>query len=1482
MKEILGKYKDRLVNLSGKNRSLVMKKLYKKRAFDIYNLKEFNENIYKDILDYINDENKNKCCIVDDYSAFYSQEKSKLDKIYKEKVKQLAEYEKRIEDAEFNKEFLDKKQRLEENYQKVSEKIEKKRDKLISYGQSLKALRKEINDIEKETGKRELYLAYPFVEGRFKDGTFFKAPLMLYQVSLETEGDKWFIKRNGDSKISINKVFLLAIEKYNELKIEGIEEEYQDLSQKTIEEVIEKISKFGVYFNVEFNDLEKVTEYTSKNTPRYEFGTAKLVENIVIGQFPLSNSIHKDYEELIGKDLNNKLLESLLKTRAGETREVEFKEEDGKLSFSENDLFFISQLDYSQELAVKRSAESDKLVIYGPPGTGKSQTITNIISNSIANNKKVLMVSQKRAALDVIYNRLGDLNSRAIIIHDVNADKKKFYNTVSTSLGAEFSENSDKLYEIIEDSKQIDREILKLEKLAKVLNQEREIGLSLQQMYSKSKKIESNDDFKLHKFVKYRKFAAKNGIDRLKYDELVSTIEKLDGDVINSFLEYQKLKDKNKEIENIDISMDNIEILEAISESESILEKEDIIKSINEKEKTLFDEFYNTVLEKRKVLLVDEVKNLSKKINERNNKSLMVSKNSGVWWNLDSNEDECAEVALFLKKKDYIFEKEDIIELSDRYNDNKNENLKVKLNNENWWKSISGDNDIKEIVYSNLKKTDFKFNESDVEEKCIEVYKEKNNYLLDEIVEKSFIKRIFNKSKNKRKEEENKKAFYDGLEKCKKESKSIGKELVDKYFENINKEKENLIKFEKARDEYREKFSSLAIRISEKYQENLRIDKENQIKLEEEYQRIFKVINNLNLLLEENLSSLEVIKNAFNNEKFEFLKGEVLKSRCIKKELENLIEALKMLERYHVDIKRVSELSQLQKNILTNSILEDGTIEESDIKNIVEFSILQNILILEKNPDVQEAIEYIDKFEDIVDDTNGRMKLKQRLVKEFIINKCQDEIEKLKYEKSYREFKRQADKKRALWPIRQYIEKYTDEVLSVFSCFLLGPETVSDVLPLVQGLFDVVIFDEASQMFIEDAIPTIYRAKKVIVAGDDKQLRPTGTFKSTISSDLDGEEEAEDLAALEEESLLDLAKINYDKVHLTYHYRSQYEELISFSNYAFYNGRLKVSPNKISSDNEFRPIERIKCRGRWVDRTNIEEAKEVVDLVYKILLERKENETLGIITFNINQKGVIEDMLELKAQNDPVFRALYVKEIERIENSEDVSLFVKNIENVQGDERDIIIFSTGYSRNENGRLSVNFGSLSQEGGENRLNVAISRAKKKIYVITSIEPEELNVDNSKNLGPRLFKKYLQYVRAVSKGNKDEAEIILNSLIDSDIVRNEERQHDSDFEAEVYDALVERGYEVHTQVGVSGYKIDMAIYDREKDEYILGIECDGATFHSSKSARERDIHRQRYLESRGWKITRIWSRHWWKNPKGEIDKIVEKLQDIKNLY
>lgn len=245
---------------------------------------------------------------------------------------------------------------------------------------------------------------------------------------------------------------------------------------------------------------------------------------------------------------------------------------------------------------------------------------------------------------------------------------------------------------------------------------------------------------------------------------------------------------------------------------------------------------------------------------------------------------------------------------------------------------------------------------------------------------------------------------------------------------------------------------------------------------------------------------------------------------------------------------------------------------------------------------------------------------------------------------------------------------------------------------------------------------------------------------------------------------------------------------------------------------------------------------------------------------------------------DTKFATQMLSEENRFSNGENISFFVKNIESVQGDERDIIIFCIGYAKNEKGRVAINFGWLNQDGGENRLNVAISRAKQKIYVVTSIEPEELVVDYTKNDGPKLFKQYLEYVKALSDRQNDLVKSQLLALLDRNESEQQQLTFDSVFEEEVCDKLIELGYNVETQYGVGGYRIDLVIKSKDGKDNVLGIECDGRLYHSSKYARERDYHRQKYLESRGWKIYRIWSTNWWKNPNLEIKKIVKYIEKI----
>lgn len=510
--------------------------------------------------------------------------------------------------------------------------------------------------------------------------------------------------------------------------------------------------------------------------------------------------------------------------------------------------------------------------------------------------------------------------------------------------------------------------------------------------------------------------------------------------------------------------------------------------------------------------------------------------------------------------------------------------------------------------------------------------------------------------------------------------------------------------------------------------------------------------------------------------------------------------------------------------------------------NQIYNTILYNIIIeFEKNnPNV---LSYINNFDSIRDNIRKNIISKKELTQKLAFNQLLKDIKKLNDNNNLNKIEEMCNRKRKM-SINKFMSKYKLEMLDSIKIWLMTPEVVSDILPFEKNTFDIVIFDEASQLYVEKSIPSIYRAKKVIIAGDQKQLKPSSLGQGRILDEIDEEEITDGF--LEYESLLDAAKYKYKSTMLNYHYRSKYEELIAFSNYAFYDGKLMIISNANRTDEK--PIERIKIEnGQWINKQNEQEAQTVIKLIRNILITRKNNETIGVITFNASQMNLIEDLIEKEKNLDSNFATLMLAEENRFTNGENISFFVKNIEAVQGDERDIIIFCIGYAKNEVGRVAINFGWLNQDGGENRLNVAISRAKEKIFVVTSIEPEELLVDSTKNNGPKLFKQYLEYVKAIDARNNELAESILLSLADRNTQEQNQIIFDSEFEEEVYKKLIERGYNVKTQYGVGGYRIDLVIQG-QSEENILGIECDGRLYHSAKSARERDYHRQKYLESR----------------------------------
>ncbi len=458
--------------------------------------------------------------------------------------------------------------------------------------------------------------------------------------------------------------------------------------------------------------------------------------------------------------------------------------------------------------------------------------------------------------------------------------------------------------------------------------------------------------------------------------------------------------------------------------------------------------------------------------------------------------------------------------------------------------------------------------------------------------------------------------------------------------------------------------------------------------------------------------------------------------------------------------------------------------------------------------------------------------------------------------------------------VKAFIDIFQVELMNNIRVWMMTPEVVSAIIPLVYGMFDLVIFDEASQMYVEKGIPAIYRAKKVIIAGDTKQLRPS----SLGIGRLDDEDEyfEDDVLgdiSMDAKSLLDLARYRYDETILNYHYRSQYEELIAFSNYAFYEGKLIVSPNQSISPTP--PIEYVHVKdGTFIKRRNEVEAAAVIRLLRKIFREREHNETIGVITFNSTQRDEIENKIDEELFKRGKYQKLFETELFRKDDGEDKSLFVKNIENVQGDERDIIIFSMGYGRDESGVVHRRFGWLNNDGGQNRLNVAISRAKKKIYFVSSLHPEELKVEDLKSTGPKLLKDYMRYCYYVSNGKSDMARQVLQDLHKTEQYDTEEQL--SNLVQDVKRRLERGNYEVRTSIGIGKYSINLALYDPATDTYKLGVICDVDPF-GEVDARRDLFHQEKYLRARNWTVYRVFAANWYTDANQEMRNIRELLKE-----
>ena len=444
--------------------------------------------------------------------------------------------------------------------------------------------------------------------------------------------------------------------------------------------------------------------------------------------------------------------------------------------------------------------------------------------------------------------------------------------------------------------------------------------------------------------------------------------------------------------------------------------------------------------------------------------------------------------------------------------------------------------------------------------------------------------------------------------------------------------------------------------------------------------------------------------------------------------------------------------------------------------------------------------------------------------------------------------------------LRTLLDKAGEAVLRIKPVFMMSPFSVAQFLKLGKITFDLLLIDEASQVRPADAMGSILRSRQIVVVGDEKQMPPTSFFERQVGSDELNLEEFADIQAAqaaEMESILSLCEARaMSRGMLRWHYRSKHPSLIAVSNHEFYNDSLIFPPSPINSGISvglsFRFVEDgVYDRGRRAN--NAIEAQAVADAVLEHARNRS-SETLGVVALSKIQSQTIMNKLEFMRTEYPELEAF-------CNESKTNPFFVKNLENVQGDERDVIFISIGYGKDENGYFSQSFGPVSNSGGERRLNVLFTRAKNRCLVFSSIRYSDIRVDAARHVGPRVLRRFLKFAETG----------------DLDIPRITGGEPDSPFETAVANALQKYGFRVAGQVGSAGFRIDLAIYDPDDEgRFLLAVECDGARYHSSSWARERDRLRQAVLEQKGWKIHRIWSTDWLYNRDEEMKKLLEAIE------
>ena len=1412
--------------------------------------------------------------------------------------------------------------------------FEEDQTQLVKITKSFENLINQTEAIESEKGINTFGFGFPVLARRDKaDNKLTVAPVLIWSLRIKRtrEFNTWEILRNEDDPIYLNEVLINHLQSDSNIEIDPIPSEMLDDGLINKSELIQILVKLIKSVNSTTpSDLEET--FTKKIELITSIGDKAHYEKLPLNStnsfidFGGLFSIFEVQKQNIINDYNNLM----------ELEGIDINLDD----LEKNSFQPISSIetDPSQQSILHSLEATRNILIQGPPGTGKSQTLTAVLINALENNKKTIVVCEKRTALEVLHNALIEkgLNYHTVLIRDIVKDRKTVVDSVRERVdNSEYRRytyrySKDNLNNLISRAKDLINNInykhLKLDEriignkswttvvgelLKELKDSEEDFSLNIENPEFEFNAQELSELTHLfqsgqHLFSEYSQTNAAPFINPIK----------LDGD--NPYIIEQQINDDfeiyskqlvaiNQLFENIEEDFFKIRRSELTEQIHVLKNAIDSIVGVDNEFEDINNKFRQSYLNLRTKYLNEQIAGLNE-----------LSETIESLFKRNTNSPEFVDELIFRSFKykfQALFSSNKKRLLSDHNQLRKTiQELRDKINTYKDFCFLSIPEDLKssydvvDLIRNEIRKTQNTFSiivDSEIAKLKLPTtvlnLKEGQNHI-------SFVKNLLIDSGFGN-------SFVDAIDLNLRQYETgytVAEKAVDliTYILTNNKDVRGTVTFSNDagyNNQILNKIVEIVSKTTEEFESKIKAEFSDLLYSKEgliAYLDQLNSIPNFNLKVKELAD--KIIKDDWTLKPFWVIvqcstdsEESIYKYFEFRDGVKTLIERKKEYfnsenDLFTIDFKWFQYYNRLAP--LYQKIVDELKLKKNWRKSFLSFylnSILTKAATIDLPTNDTEHVELNKALKSIESE-------QYKFIKEFWYSKQIDSTRafeqknaNLSVENLYN--KRSSTKYKRL-SLRQIVQYDADLFTNFFPIILTSPDVASNLFKGMNGYFDIVMFDEASQLRLEDNLPAILKGKQIVIAGDEHQMPPSNYFSKVFDGTIEDEEDydEEDRIVVDKEdillsceSLLDFgSELNFQKKHLDFHYRSRHPYLIDFSNYAFYNQRLKPLPNNF----EYVPIKYIQVNGTFSDHTNEAEAETVLSIIENNInrLPNGEYPTVGIATFNIAQRNLIKSKI-LERQKFSKFDAFNAK----IQELEENGLFIKNLENIQGDERDVIILSTTYGVGKDGKFAQRFGPINHSKGYKLLNVIITRAKYKVYACSSIPEQvfmnykEYLITEGSNNKRAVFYAYLAYCKAVSESNNDLRLGVLTTLAENttkstgfDSFRGGELE--SPFEEEVYQSLVDHfgDKKLIPQLQFAGFRIDLVYDPQIKGVPKIAIECDGAKYHSSQEAYLYDRHRQKILEGHGFVFHRIWSTNWWRNSNREAKKLIEFINKVED--